>query len=133
MFDKIQMILMMKMSISNYGLSRLKYVRLQNITNCQDPIVVASDTRFVFIPVTPDLLPANYLNIQKFLSWLLITVFYSHKFDCTDTELCSFFYWVTFHWLTVIVYQEQAIYLICKESRCLYLLINQSCNQLTSI
>ena len=127
MFDKIQMILMMKTNISNNGLSRLKYVRLQNITNCQDP------TRFVFISVTPDLLPANYLNIQNFLSWLLITVFYGHKFDCTDTKLCSFFYWVTFHWLTVIVYQEQATYLICKESRCLYLLINQSCNQLTSI
>ena len=59
-------------------------------------IAVAIDTRFVFISVIVDLLPGNYVNIQKFLSWRSSSViilnicyfFYSHY---TDTEVCSVF------------------------------------------
>ena len=37
-------------------------------------IAVASDTRFVFISVRADLLPGNYLDSQKYLSWRLVIV-----------------------------------------------------------
>ena len=37
-------------------------------------IAVARDARFVFISVRADLLPGNYLDSQKYLSWRLISV-----------------------------------------------------------
>ena len=54
-------------------------------------IVVASDTRFVFFSVIPDFLPGNYLNIQHFLHWLLISAFYNHKFDILTRNYVQIF------------------------------------------
>ena len=81
-------------------------------------IAVAIDTRFVLISVIADLLPGNYVNIQKFLSWRLISViilnicyfFYSTN---TDTEVCSVFLLGD---MAVIVYQEQATYQCIKRA-----------------